>query len=66
MTGIPPGKYVISTRPNPGSSKFEPNVAKITVEGGKDYEMEILHEDLKNRVPNIIRKFLERRFKDER
>ncbi|MBL7153911.1 MAG: hypothetical protein ISS79_09350 [Phycisphaerae bacterium] len=65
MTGIPPGKYVISTRPNPGSSDFEPNIGKITVEGGKTYEMEILHEDQRNRVPNIIRKFLERRFKNE-
>ncbi|MBC8217058.1 MAG: hypothetical protein H8E73_01205, partial [Planctomycetes bacterium] len=65
MTGIPPGKCVISTRPNPGSSDFEPNIGKITVEGGKTYEMEILHEDQRNRVPNIIRKFLERRFKNE-
>lgn len=65
IKGIPPGKYVISTRPNPGSSKFEPNAGKITIEAGKEYEMEILHEDLRNRVPNIIRKFLERRFQNE-
>ncbi|MHC4743147.1 MAG: MSCRAMM family protein, partial [Planctomycetota bacterium] len=65
IKGIPPGKYVISTRPNPGSSKFEPNVGKITIKPGKDYEMEILHEDLRDRVPNIIRKFLEKRFKNE-
>jgi 5-hydroxyisourate hydrolase-like protein (transthyretin family) len=65
IKGIPPGKYVISTRPNPGSAKYEPNIGKVTIEGGKTYEMEILHEDLRNRVPNIIRKFLEKRFKNE-
>jgi hypothetical protein len=51
--------------PNPSSTDFEPNTGKITIEAGKTYEVEILHEDLKNRVPNIIRKFLERRFKNE-
>jgi len=65
ISGIPPGQYIISTRPNPSSTDFEPNTGKITIEAGKTYEVEILHEDLKNRVPNIIRKFLERRFKNE-
>jgi len=63
IKGIPPGRYIISTRPNPGSSNFEPNIGILKIEGGKNYEMEVLHEDIKNRVPNIIRKFLERKFK---
>jgi len=65
ISGIPPGRYVISTRPNPGSSNFEPNIGKITVKGGKVYELEVLHEDLKGKAMNIIRKFLERRLKNE-
>jgi 5-hydroxyisourate hydrolase-like protein (transthyretin family) len=65
MTGIPPGKYVISTRPNPGSSRFEPNAETITVKAGKTYEMEVLHEDVRDRIMNKIRKFIERRLKNE-
>jgi len=65
IKGIPPGKYIISTRPNPGSGNFEPNIGKIKVEGGKTYEIEVLHEDVKDKKMNIIRKFLERRLKDE-
>jgi len=65
ISGIPPGRYVISTRPNPGNSNFEPNIGKIKVEGGKIYELEILHEDLKGKATNIIRKFLEGRKKNE-
>jgi hypothetical protein len=62
---IPPGRYVISTYPNPCLTEYEPNIGKITVEGGKNYEIEILHEDQSKRIPNIIRKFLERRFQNE-
>jgi len=65
MTGIPPGKYIISTRPNPGSSNYEPNSGKVTIKGGMTYEIEILHEDQRDRPMNVIRKFLERRLKDE-
>jgi 5-hydroxyisourate hydrolase-like protein (transthyretin family) len=64
MKGIPPGRYVISTRPNPGSSKFEPNVEKITVRSGKRYEIEILHEDLRDKIVSRIRKFIERNSND--
>ncbi len=65
ISGIPPGRYVISTRPNPGSTNFEPNTGKVTIEGGKTYEIEILHEDQRDRAMNIIRKFFERRLKNE-
>lgn len=65
MTGIPPGKYIISTRPNPGSSNYEPNSGKVTIKGGMTYEIEILHEDQRDRAMNVIRKFLERRLKNE-
>ena len=65
IKAIPPGKYVITTMPNPRSAKFEPNIGKITVKAGKTYEVEVLHEDVKGKATNIIRKFLERRLKDE-
>jgi len=65
ISGIPPGQYIISTRPNPGSVAFEPNTGKVAIEGGKTYEIEILHEDQRDRAMNIIRKFLERRLKNE-
>jgi 5-hydroxyisourate hydrolase-like protein (transthyretin family) len=65
IAGIPPGKYIISTRPNPGPADFEPNTGKITVKAGKTYELEVLHEDLRDRAINIIRKFIERRLKNE-
>jgi len=65
ISGIPPGRYVISTRPNPGSSDFEPNIGKVTIRPGKTYELEVLHEDQRDRKMNIVRKFLERRLKNE-
>jgi len=61
ISGIPPGRYLISTRPNPCSTGYEPSIGKITVEGGKTYEMEVLHEDLRDRVMNKVRKFIERK-----
>lgn len=61
MTGIPPGRYVISTRPNPGSTKYEPSAEKITVRVGKTYEIEVLHEDIRDKITNKIRKFIERK-----
>ncbi|HUT28744.1 MAG TPA: carboxypeptidase-like regulatory domain-containing protein [Sedimentisphaerales bacterium] len=66
ISGIPPGRYVISTRPNPGPADYEPNVGEVTIKAGKTYEVEILHEDQRDKVLNIIRKFIERRLKDER
>ena len=65
ISGIPPGQYVVTTRPNPSSANYEPNTGKITIEAGKTYEIEILHEDQRDRAMNIIRKFLERRLKNE-
>jgi hypothetical protein len=66
ISGIPPGRYVVTTRPNPRPTEYEPNTGKITVEAGKTYEIEILHEDQRDRAMNVIRKFLERKLKDER
>ena len=60
ISGIPPGRYVISVRPNPGPTEYEPNIGKITVEAGKTYEMEVLYEDLRDRAMNKVRKFIER------
>jgi hypothetical protein len=65
ITGIPPGKYVVNTRPNPGRSDYEPNAEAVTVEPGKTYEIVILHEDVKDKVMTKIRKFIERRLNDE-
>ena len=45
ITGIPPGEYVISTRPNPCRADYAPNTKKITVKPGKTYELEIVHAE---------------------
>jgi hypothetical protein len=63
ISGIPPGRYVISTRPNPGPAAYEPNSGKVTIKAGKTYEIEILHEDQRDKLLNVIRKFIERRLK---
>jgi len=43
ISGIPPGEYIITTRPNPSSADYKPNEKKIVIEPGKTYEIEILH-----------------------
>jgi hypothetical protein len=43
ISGIPPGEYIISTRPNPSRTDYQPNTKRITVEGGKTYKVEIVH-----------------------
>jgi hypothetical protein len=45
ISGIPPGEYINSTRPNPSRSKYKSNTKTITVEAGKTYELEILHAE---------------------
>ena len=64
----PAGGIVLELEPEGGNKPgtWEPNIGKVKIEGGKNYEIEVLHEDIKNRVPNIIRKFLEKRFNNER
>lgn len=49
ISGIPPGEYIIGTRPNPSRSYYKPNTIKITVEAGKTYELEIIHAEQKLR-----------------
>jgi len=49
ISGIPPGEYIISTRPNPSRGDYKPNTKRITVEGGKTYELEIIHAEQKLR-----------------
>jgi 5-hydroxyisourate hydrolase-like protein (transthyretin family) len=49
ISGIPPGEYIISTRPNPSRGYYKPNTIKITVEAGKTYELEIIHAEQKLR-----------------
>lgn len=49
ISGIPPGHYVISTRPNPGSSGYKSNTREITVKAGKTYEIEIVHAEQKRK-----------------
>jgi len=43
ISGIPPGEYIITTRPNPSSANYKPNEQKIVIEPGKTYEIEIVH-----------------------
>ncbi len=43
ISGIPPGEYIISARPNPSSASYKPNEQKIIVEPGKTIEIEIRH-----------------------
>lgn len=43
ISGIPPGEYIITTRPNPSSANYKPYKQKIVIEPGKTYEIEILH-----------------------
>jgi len=44
ISSIPPGRYTISTRPNPSNADYEPNTKEITVEAGKVYKIEITHK----------------------
>ncbi len=43
ISGIPPGEYIITTRPNPSSPSYKPNEQKIIVESGKTIEIEFRH-----------------------
>ncbi len=49
ISGVPPGEYIISTRPNPSRSYYKPNTKKITVKAGETYELEIIHAEQKLR-----------------
>ncbi len=42
---IPPGEYVITTRPNPSRTTYQPNELPITIEGGKEYDIEVKYAD---------------------
>jgi hypothetical protein len=45
INGIPPGEYVISTRPNPSNCDYKPNTRNITVQSGQTYQIEVVHAD---------------------
>jgi len=44
ISGIPPGRYIISTRANPSNANYKPSIKEITVEPGKTYKIEITHK----------------------
>ncbi len=47
IKGIPPGEYVITTRPNPSRTTYQPNRMPINVEGGREYEIEVKYTEPK-------------------
>jgi len=42
--GVPPGRYLVSGRPNPGSSKYEPDEKLVNVESGATTDVQILRK----------------------
>lgn len=49
ISGIPPGEYIISARPNPSSSDYQPHTQKIIVQSGKTYEITITLADYQSK-----------------
>jgi hypothetical protein len=41
LAGVPPGRYVITTRPNPSRGEYRPNAQYVTVESGREYDLTI-------------------------
>jgi hypothetical protein len=44
IRGIPPGQYIISTRPNPSNADYKPSIKEINVEPDRTYKIEIAHK----------------------
>ncbi len=45
IKGVPPGEYVITAKPSPWRTTYQPNKVPITVEGGRQYDIEVKYAE---------------------